>query len=666
MRGFEKTTDILKVALVVALALVLGACDADSPTAPAQTPSGPITGATPTTGFSIQVSLDPRSVEAGSALPVTVTVVARRNDNNEFVPRGSTAALSTTSGTFTNLLTGALLGSSGAVTFGTGGTAQVGLTAPTQTAIVRAQIQESQGSATLTVTEAPTPVPFSVQALVPNFGPPTGGTEVRIEGSGFSLPIEVTFDGAPVQIIGNPTGSVIRVRTPAIELAVGSNRAVSVGVNINIGEEGQASDTLAGAYTYTRNESLLNPKIISITPASGPNEGGTPVTIFGEAFPSELQVFFGSTRIEATVQDISPTRILALTPSATGQNSANQNATVPVAVTDLNSGFTTTLANAFQYGGGDMFITAISPDEDVYLGGTLVNVFGTGGFEAPVTVAFGGEDQTVVSVSGTEIVARTVAVTAPNTLTDGGCGVQTGPTSVVNIETGETFGSGPTFTYRGIKARIDSLSPDSTTVDVDTGAIVFGAPTDTTISGAGFDRQGFEPEVTINGERASGVAITSLDPDPFFEGHGVGDLMDVDIPDFRGTFAEEACNVGTESGVRYLDTRVAVTVTARETGCSTTVTNAFTYIPDDTSCRIVPTAQFSFTVAGDTVTVTDISTGGPTSLTWDWADGAIENGTPGEMRMHTYTTSNTYNIKLTATNANGSGTTTRSVTVTVP
>ena len=578
----DRPTNMLQVALLVALALVLGACDADSPTAPAQRPSQPVSAAGATTAFAIQVSLDPNSIEAGSGLAVEVTIVARRTDNNQFVPRNSTASISTTSGTLADA-TGAVLGNSGTVTFGANGTALATLTVPTQTAVISAQISDSIGQATLQVTEAPAVVPFSIQALVPNFGPPTGGTIVRIEGSGFSLVTEVTFDGVSVEVL-SVSSSVIQIRTPEIELAVGSNRAVSVTVNINVGDADAETDTLSGGYTYTRNASLLTPKIISITPTSGPNEGGTLVTLFGEAFPSEPQVIFGSSRIEATVTDIAPSRILVLTPSATGQNAANLNQTVAVSVTDLNSGFTTSLPGAFQYGspGAGMFISSVAPVEGTYFGGTLVTIFGNG-FEAPVAVEFGGRAQQPVSVSGTEIVARSIGPVEID-----GCGRPSGSFLVVNIETNEPFTSSLTFTYRPVEPQIGSVSPSATTTDVDTGVIVAG-PTVTTITGAGFDRQVFPPEVTFAGNRSPGVTITSLDADPFHEGHGVGDVMLVSIPEFRA-FAEEECTSGTDTGSRFVPTDVNVIVTARDTGCADTLTAGFTYIPSDGSCRIPPPA----------------------------------------------------------------------------
>ena len=653
MRGPIQKLNVVQAVFVVALALMLGACDADSPTAPDQTPNPPAASAT-TTGFAISVSLSPRTVEVGDGTTVTVTVVARRTDTNQFVPEGSTAVLSTTSGLLTN--SAGNTSDSLAIAFGVNGTAQATLTAPTETAVIRAQIQQSLGEATLQVNEAPVMLPLSVQTLVPNFGPPAGGTSVRIEGTGFSAPAEVTFNGVFAQIVSISSSS-IRVVTPAQEVPAGQNLAATVGVEVNIGEEGQAADSLAAGFIYTRNSSPTIPKIISVTPTSGPNEGGTPVTIFGEGFGSEVQVYFGAaSRVEAEVNDVSPTRILATTPPATGQNGGNRNSTVTIEVVDLRSGFVASKANAFQYGGGDMFISSATPVEGTYFGGTLVTIFGSG-FEGPVAVEFGGRAQQPVSVSGTEVVARSVGPVEISA-----CNRPSGPFAITNIETNENFTSSLTFTYRPVEPRIGGLSPNETTADVVSGAIVFPGATTLTMTGAGFDRQGFPPLVTFGGERSPGVTITSLDPEPFYEGHGVGDVMTVVIPDAPLPFPEEECTVGSATGVRYTEQRVAVVVTNRDTGCSDTLTGAFTYLPNDTSCRIAPVAEFSFSISGMTVTVTDLSSNA-TSIQWDFGDGTVQGGTPGETVMHPYAAPGTYGVTLTASNTEGSDSITKDVVI---
>ncbi len=652
-------SNVVRTVCLVALAAMLGACDADSPTEPTQTPNAPLP-TSATTGFAISVGVSPNSVVLGEGTTVQVTVVARRTDTNELMTRGSTAVLSTTNGTLTNEA-GNSVGTTVNLVFGLNGTALATLTGVVEEAVVRAQIEQSTGQATVRVNEAPTVTPFSLIQASPNFGPPAGGTEVRIEGTGFSLPTEVVFGGIAVPVL-SVSSSVIRVRSPQIELASGQNRTVSISVSVNVGEELAASGTLSGGFTYTRNPSPTIPKIISVTPTSGPNEGGTRVTIFGEAFGSEVQVFFGSSSlVEATVLDLTPSRILVVTPSATGPNSGVQNSVVTVRVRDLRSGFEASLAGAFQYGGGDMEITAISPGEGFYLGGTLVTIFGTGGFEAPVAVTFGGAAQQVVSVSGTEIVARAVPVEV-------GCGGRSGASSVVNIETGQQFLNGPSFTYRTAAPALDSVSPESFTVDVDTG-VVSGGPL--TVFGSGFDRQSDPPGATIDGVSSPLVRVTSIDPNPLYAGHGIGDRLSVDLPVYQGSFGTESCMIGGETGERFAATDVIVAVTSNCGTDSRTVSGTITYLPSDTTCRAQPVAAFApggfdFDAATNTLTILDGSTNAD-SVEVDFGDlTATETGPPGSMFVHLYMEAGTFTVKLTAFNDQGSASITRVVTVVIP
>ena len=113
-----------------------------------------------------------------------------------------------------------------------------------------------------------------------------------------------------------------------------------------------------------------------------------------------------------------------------------------------------------------------------------------------------------------------------------------------------------------------------------------------------------------------------------------------------------------------------VVVTARDTGCTDSV--SFTYVPGDGSCRlnapdpVAPVAQFSFAIAGTVVTFTDLSSNSPTSLVWDFGDGAVENGNPGETRAHDYgagASGMSLSVLLTATNSAGSGQITKTVNI---
>jgi PKD repeat protein len=79
-----------------------------------------------------------------------------------------------------------------------------------------------------------------------------------------------------------------------------------------------------------------------------------------------------------------------------------------------------------------------------------------------------------------------------------------------------------------------------------------------------------------------------------------------------------------------------------------------------------PTAKFSFTpatpVTGEAVVFTDASSGGPTSWSWSFGDGATSNV---ESPTHVYTSAGTKTVSLTVANAIGSNTKTASLAVAV-
>lgn len=648
-----------RVLVVASMALVLWGCESDSPTAPSQSPAPPATsgGGSTSTGFKITVSASPEAFELGEITETgnstaQVTVVARRNDNNAFVPQNSTALLTTTAGTLTNLS-----GTSGVsipITFDSLGRAIATLQVPTTEALtlrVRAQIESSFGDVLVQITEEDQ-VPFFIQSVSPSTGPPTGGTVVDIRGTGFDDPIRVNFGALPGVVQSTSSTRILAV-TPSVDLPAGSTLAVPVSVQINVNdpEDTPATDSLANAFVYARGGQVETPTVVSVTPTSGPNEGGTQVTILGEGFSSDVQVFFGTgALIEAAVLNITPTSLLVRTPSATGPNSVNQNSIVDVRVVNRVSGASNTLTGAFQYGGPGtpvMFISAAGPTEGLYLGGTNVTIFGQG-FAEPVVVEFGGVGQQPISVTGTEIVARSVPVEIVS------CSRPSGQFSVVNIETGEQAGSGITFTYRPVEPSIFNITPSSVTIDIDSRDII--GSDDFILNGFGFDRQDFPPRVSFGDVAASNVSVSNIDGTNFEARFGIGSTITGNVAPFTGSFDTEACDVGGVEGERFIPTLVPVTVTNLPTDCTETVANFFAYVPSDQSCRVtadpvVPTANFTFNVNNLTVDFVDTSSEAPTSWSWNFGDG---NTSAVQNPQHTYPpVAATYTVTLTATNGAG-------------
>ena len=144
------------------------------------------------------------------------------------------------------------------------------------------------------------------------------------------------------------------------------------------------------------------PTVLSVSPSSGSDNGGTLVTITGTNLVSGAAATFGGTDA-SDVTVVSSTSITAMTRAATA-------GAVTVLVTNpndqsasLNSGYTYT---------ANPTLTSVSPSSGSVSGGTLVTITGTN-FASGATVTFGGTAATKVTfVSSTSITVTTPVQTA--------------------------------------------------------------------------------------------------------------------------------------------------------------------------------------------------------------------------------------------------------------
>lgn len=650
------------------LALLLGACSADSPTAPERTPppANGGGGGTAPTAWSITVSADPNRATVAFATTLTsnVTVTVRRTSDGALPPDGTTVILGTSAGTLTSSLG---TGTSVATAL-TGGVGVASFSVPSEnpsTITLQAQLEQSVGQETIRLLEAPPPPIFIVEEVTPSTGP-VEGRRVNIRGQGFEEPVRVFFGSLRGEVISVGPRTIVAQAPPIDELAANTFLTVDVSVTINVNDPVTPSqtDTLTQGFTYV-GETVDIPSITSLTPTSGPNEGGTIVTVFGEGFSREVQLFFGTatTRIEAEVINVSSTQIRARTPSATGFNAANANSLVDVRVRNLDTGLQSTLTQAFQYGtsGSDpVVITSVGPNEGPYFGGFNVTVFGRG-FEEPVAVGLGAFASQIISVSGTEIIVRAPRVQLS------GCADESSPTSVTNIETGETAG-GPNFTFRALGPAIFDVSP---TVSSSAGG--------GTVTVTGSNIFGGEPYRLLFGDSGDEAAAGNI---------VVADgVITATIPGFAGMFDEEECDDDGDgtTGNRFIPTRVDVTLINLATSCDDVFSNAFTYNPTDASCRgdaapppapVAPTALFQIASQNNgtgVVSFANLSTPGdlPVSYSWLFQNGNPlthnANGTAGAPTPNpppvTFPGSGTYTVTLQASNAGGSSTATLEVVI---
>jgi hypothetical protein len=160
-------------------------------------------------------------------------------------------------------------------------------------------------------------------SLTPPSGPASGGTTVTITGTNLTGASGVTFDGIPGTGFTVVNGTTITVVSPPH--AVGG---VDVIVQSLLGPSG----ALPFAY--------LPLTVIGIDPGTGPEAGGTAVTITGTCFTGATGVLFG-TKAATSFVVVNDTTIRAVSPAGVG--------TVDVTVIGNPLCGTATLTRAFQY-----------------------------------------------------------------------------------------------------------------------------------------------------------------------------------------------------------------------------------------------------------------------------------------------------------------------------
>ncbi len=554
---------------LTAVLLAAWGCTSDSPTEPTQPPTNPIPPA-PVTQLNVTVTANPPQVTAGGSEGSAVTVRVVRSDTGQPPPDLTEVVLTTTLGSFNSVGSGVQ-----SVTLQLiGGQAQAFLFpgADVGTATVQARVGSSVGATNVRIEGAAT---FFVASLSPGVGNPAGGEEVIIRGGGFDGPVRVTFGGATAQVLSvSPTQ--IRVRTPSAAAAgvnpgVGESAQVDVAVTINLNEAGQATDTLARGFAFALGGGpILQPQVFSANPASGTNDGGTRVTLLGTGFQAPVQVFFGQgtsadsfSGVEATVESVTPSQIVVITPPARGFGQDNVNQNVDILVKNVQTGFSTIRPDAFRYG-SRVLITAMGPGVGPATGGTIVTISGQG-FDEPVAVSIGDIGQQIISVTGTEIVLRTVGVLVTECPASGF--IEARGVRVVNIETGDFDDEDElVFQYTVPRPVIFGISPISGTVG-----------TLATITGSGFAAN---VQVLFGGASGSAAQILSN------SATSIGIRVPTPPADF--TFATEPCDGngdGIAGGTRNIPTPITIVVRNLDNAqCIATLTNGFTLTPQNTTC----------------------------------------------------------------------------------
>lgn len=422
-----------------------------------------------------------------------------------------------------------------------------------------------------------------ISSVSPNTGSQTGGTSVVISGGGFGTDpsrTRVEFGGVPAAILTGPTGNSVTVSTPRRTLADPKvPERVAVTITTDLGLPTQACARVENGFTFTPPD----PRIISFSPVTGPNDSSTRVTIFGEGFQFPAQVFMlgpAGCRIEATVVDVKADQIVFNTPIAGGGNSclSSQLATIEV----LTGGKVARSNDAFRYYPCPT-ITDIEPAGGPYVGGTTVFISGNN-FEEPVTILVGGVAWDVIDVNSRLITARSRGIDPP------GCANVVGDVVVTSSALAcPSITANKTFTYQVLEFRpiINGIVP--TAVDQDGSDLdgLAGTPATVTISGLNFlaGTSFMRVVVRLPGGTQTLIPI-SISPD--------GRSLTFVAPPFSGAFQTQACTAGGGApGTIQIPTAVPVDVVDLLTGCS--ASTQLVYTPFGATC--VPSAALALTAA---------------------------------------------------------------------
>ncbi|HHH44495.1 MAG TPA: hypothetical protein ENK49_10195 [Gammaproteobacteria bacterium] len=261
----------------------------------------------------------------------------------------------------------------------------------------------------------------TITSVNPPQGSIVGGTNVTISGTLFTAGMQLSFDGNPASNLSVVDSNTMTATTPA--------GFVEGPVSVDI-DYLSTFTSLANGFTY------LQPRIDAITPSSGSVDGGTPVTITGAYFDSDVSIDFdGTSAIAVTFVDSNT--ITAVTPPG---------ASGPVSVDLTIGGGSGYASGTFTY--LDPTIASVVPASGAESGGTPVTITGTL-FDPSATVEFGGIGATNVTV----VDSNTITAETP-----AGAGVVDVTVTTVNSQAVLS----PGFTYIAAPPpQVSSVTPQS-------------------------------------------------------------------------------------------------------------------------------------------------------------------------------------------------------------
>ena len=267
-------------------------------------------------------------------------------------------------------------GNTSAINFTPDSPTQITATAPAGSGIVDITITTPGGVSTINDADQYSYIPApTITGVNPTSGPESGGTTVTITGTDFSGATDVEF--------GTTAATDFRVDSPSQITAVAPAGSGIRDVTVTT-PSGTSAASRADLYTY-----IAAPTVTGVSPTSGPESGGTTVTITGTDFAAATDVEFDN-RGATSFHFDGPTQITATSPPGTG--------TVDITVTTPSGASPTTDADQYTYIPAPT-VTGISPTSGPDAGGTTVTITGTD-LSGATDVEFGGTPASDFSADG--------------------------------------------------------------------------------------------------------------------------------------------------------------------------------------------------------------------------------------------------------------------------
>jgi IPT/TIG domain len=261
-------------------------------------------------------------------------------------------------------------------------------TSPAGTGVVDVTVKTPGGTNATSVADRFTYGP-NVTGVSPNRGVANGGTSVTVTGSDFSAATAVKF--------GSSNATSFKVNSQSSITAVSPEGVGTVDVTVS---DPEATSPISPADQFTF---VPPPTVTSVTPAGGPEAGGTEVTITAT----------GTNANEVTAVDfgMSPASFFANNEGSITAFSPSGAGVVDVTVTAFGGTSLTSFADQFSYAPPPT-LTGISPETGAAAGGTPVTITGAN-FEEGAAVHFGSASATSVVVNSESSITAVSPIGTP-------------------------------------------------------------------------------------------------------------------------------------------------------------------------------------------------------------------------------------------------------------